>query len=176
MTRTPGPSCHQTAKRADAGPVSPQGIPATAKVTLPPSRHIEAAEKYTIRASLMVYAAVNGSGTAASGAERDRQRGQETLSRWAGRPFCQAAAAAVAAVFACTHLSFASSLGGTSMSLIHCRVASVKCELPTARPAMTSTLPTPTSVALVISGAAFSCGPAPAVLTTGHGTILRIAR
>jgi hypothetical protein len=41
---------------------------------------------------------------------------------------------------------------------------------------MTSTLPTPTSVALVISGAAFSCGPAPAVLTTGHGTILRIAR
>lgn len=63
MTRTPGPSCHQTAKRADAGPMSPQGIPATPKVTLPqvtlpPSRHIEAAEKYTIRASLMVYAAV----------------------------------------------------------------------------------------------------------------------
>jgi hypothetical protein len=38
--------------------MSPQGIPATPKVTLPPSRHIEAAEKYTIRASLMVYAAV----------------------------------------------------------------------------------------------------------------------
>jgi hypothetical protein len=42
MTRTPGPSCHQAAKRADAVPMSPQGIPATPKVTLPPSRHIEA--------------------------------------------------------------------------------------------------------------------------------------
>jgi hypothetical protein len=56
MTRNPGPSCHQTAKRADAGPMSPQAIPATPKVTLPPSRHIGAAEKYTTRASLMVYA------------------------------------------------------------------------------------------------------------------------
>ena len=45
-------------------------MPATPKVRLPPGRHIEAAEKHTIRTSLMVYAAVNGSGTAASGAER----------------------------------------------------------------------------------------------------------
>jgi hypothetical protein len=56
MTRNPGPGCHQAAKRADAGPMSPQGIPAMPKVTLPPSQRIEAAEKYTTRASLMVYA------------------------------------------------------------------------------------------------------------------------
>ena len=38
-------------------------------------------------------------------------------------PFCQAPTPAEAAALACAHLSRASSLGGTSISLIHWRVA-----------------------------------------------------
>src|SRR5580658_3120933 len=66
-------------------------------------------------------------------------------------PFCQAAAPAAAAVLACAHLIFASSLGGTSISRIHRRVAETTCVPPTAKPASAIRAPAPISDPPVIS-------------------------
>ena len=74
-------------------------------------------------------------------------------------PSCQAVAPAAIAARACVHFSRASSLGGTSISLIHWRVADIRYPPPTARPTKAISVPPPTIAALVISGAVLNCGP-----------------
>src|SRR6516164_383870 len=66
----------------------------------------------------------------------------------AGFPFCQACAPALIAALAWVHLSLASSLGATSISLTHCRVAVSRWAPPTASPARTIAVPVPTIAAL----------------------------
>jgi hypothetical protein len=86
--------------------------------------------------------------------------GQESLAGVAGGgPFCQAAVPAATAVLAWAHFCLASSLGGTSISLTHWRMAVSRCVLPKASPARATKVPTPTSAALVIRGPALNCGP-----------------
>jgi hypothetical protein len=85
--------------------------------------------------------------------------GQESRVTSAREPFCQADAPAETADLAWAHFSLASSLGGTSISLAQRRVAATRWPPPTARPAMTIRVPAPTMLALVISGAAWNCGP-----------------
>ncbi len=56
----------------------------------------------------------------------------------------QAAAPAAIAALAWVHFSLASSLGDTSMSLIHWRVADSRCPPPMARPVSAINVPAPT--------------------------------
>src|SRR5271165_4105695 len=85
-------------------------------------------------------------------------RGHVSAPCWAETPFCQAAAPAAAAVLACAHLILACSLGGTSISLIHRRVAETRCEPPTAMPARAIRAPAPTNAPPVTSGPVLSSG------------------
>jgi hypothetical protein len=86
--------------------------------------------------------------------------GQETRAGVVEDPFCQASAAALAAALACAHLNFASWLGGTSISLIHRRVADTRYELPMARPAKVINMPAPTSAPLIMNGPLLISGAA----------------
>lgn len=88
-----------------------------------------------------------------------RAEGQVSLGILVRDPFCQAEAPAATAALVWAHFSLASSLGGTSISLTHRRVAHTRCPLPTARPARTIKVPVPTMTALVISAPALICGP-----------------
>src|SRR5580704_4952085 len=89
-------------------------------------------------------------------------------------PFCQAAVPAAIAARAWVHFSLASSLGGTSISLIHWRVDASRCPPPMARPVRTISVPVPTIAALVISGADLNCGPFLRVSPLSMGSILRV--
>ena len=89
-------------------------------------------------------------------------------------PFCQAVAPADIAARACVHFSRASSLGGTSISLIHWRVADSRYPPPTARPAKAISVPPQTIAALVISGAVLNCGPFVRFSPLLMGPVLRV--
>src|SRR5271169_5429340 len=90
------------------------------------------------------------------------QPGDQVSAGWSAEtPFCQAAAPAAAAVLACAHLILACSLGGTSISLIHRRVAETRCEPPTAMPARAIRAPAPTNAPPVTSGPVLSSGQLP---------------
>src|SRR5580693_3959101 len=70
----------------------------------------------------------------------------------------QVAAPDAAAVLACSHFSLASSLGGVSSSLTHCRVAETRCAPATASPTAAMAAPIPIREPPMISGPACTAG------------------
>src|ERR1700722_18259709 len=93
-----------------------------------------------------------------SGRTARQPAGQVRVPWGAEAPLCQAAVPAAAAVLACAHLILACSLGGTSISWIHRRVAENRCVPPTARPARAIRAPAPKSAAPVTIGPVLSSG------------------